>query len=565
MATVEEKLGKGKEEKEKGNVEFKNGNLVKALRFYHQVFQQTNEKAVLYLTGLDNSSMSSIVPGKNLEEGVKKEIADTLKACYSNMAACYLKQSKYEKAIDVCEKVIKIDPQNAKAYFRRGQSHHKLNNLEKARTDLFRAAELAPQDAGIRAELNNVNDRLKELEEKSKQDLIVQDCHFHLMPPIKTVQEMLQRCSLAGWRQTSRPRARSAFRFRGPLLGISHHSYSTPAQTLDGSSPVARAERARRAIFYGNGRRKEKDVGSVLLVLKETLILFITLTLYWRILPWKSPCDERKLNSSRKVTADSIIYDLEDSVPVNRKGTARQLVFQALEQHDVGKSEKTVRINAVGSGLEVDDLSVVLRSKYVDALVVPKVQSAKELEFVSRMIDSIAPESSRANIRILACIESALGIMNIREIAQADPRIDGLVFAAEDYAADTGLIRTPSRQEFLYARQRVATAASAFGLQAIDMVCVDYQNVDILKEECREGREWGFTGKQAIHPKQLETIQRIYSPSEKDIERATKIVEGYQEHMKKGIGAFNLDGKMIDMPVVKWAERLLAKANMMKQ
>ncbi|KAJ3020960.1 cytochrome c1 [Thoreauomyces humboldtii] len=273
--------------------------------------------------------------------------------------------------------------------------------------------------------------------------------------------------------------------------------------------------------------------------------------------------DERKLNSSRKLAADSVIYDLEDSVPMNRKGAARELVFQALEQYDIGKTEKTVRINAVGSGLEIDDLNVVLRSKYVDALVVPKVQSAKEIEFVSRMIDSIAPESSRANIRIIVCIESALGVMNIREIAQADPRIDGLLFAAEDYAADTGLMRTSGRTEFIYARQRVATAASAYGLQAIDMVCVDYQNNEILDAECREGREWGFTGKQAIHPNQLDHIQRVFSPSEKDVERANKIVDGYHEHQKKGIGAFNLDGKMIDMPVVKWAERLLAKSKMM--
>ncbi|KAI8823749.1 Pyruvate/Phosphoenolpyruvate kinase-like domain-containing protein [Fimicolochytrium jonesii] len=305
-------------------------------------------------------------------------------------------------------------------------------------------------------------------------------------------------------------------------------STAAPAKPAT-EAPVGRTERARRAVFYVPGS------------------------------------DDRKLAKSRKLVADSLIYDLEDSVPLNRKGAARNAVFQALEQFDVGKSEKTVRINAVGSGLEVDDLSVVLRSRHVGALVVPKVQSPKDLEFVSRMIDSIAPEASRANIRVLACIESALGVLNIRDIANADARIDGLIFAAEDFAADTGLVRTPSRTEFLYARQRVATAASAFGLQAIDMVCVDYQNPDVLEEECREGREWGFTGKQAIHPNQLETIQRIFSPSPSDIERATKIVEGYQEHMKKGIGAFNLDGKMIDMPVVKWAERLLAKAKMMNE
>ncbi|KAI8592031.1 Pyruvate/Phosphoenolpyruvate kinase-like domain-containing protein [Geranomyces variabilis] len=304
-------------------------------------------------------------------------------------------------------------------------------------------------------------------------------------------------------------------------------SSNSAAKTNAIESAATRAERARRAVFYGS--------------------------------------DERKLNSSRKLVADSVIYDLEDSVPINKKGAARQLVLEALESYDIGSTEKTVRINAVGSGLEIDDLNVVLRSKYLDALVVPKVQSAKDLEFVSRMIDSIAPDASRANIRIIACIESALGIMNIREIAQADPRIDGLLFAAEDYAADTGLIRTQSRVEFLYSRQRVATTACAYGLQAIDMVCVDYQNPAILEEECLEGRQWGFTGKQAIHPKQLETIQRVFSPSEKDIERANKIIDKYNEHIKKGIGAFNLDGKMIDMPVVKWAERLLAKAKVMSR
>ncbi|KAI9009514.1 Pyruvate/Phosphoenolpyruvate kinase-like domain-containing protein [Gaertneriomyces semiglobifer] len=338
---------------------------------------------------------------------------------------------------------------------------------------------------------------------------------------IRSLSAGLQRHSVRGVLGL-RPEGR-LLRVQLPTRGLSS------APTLpDAYANISRSERARRAIFYVPGS------------------------------------DERKLNSSRKATVDSIIYDLEDSVPLNRKGAARQLVFQALEQFDTGNTEKTVRINAVGSGFEVDDLNVVLRSKHLEALVVPKVQSAKEVEFVSRMIDSITPDSSRPNIRILACIESALGIMNIREIAQSDPRVDALVFAAEDYAADVGLIRTPSRREFTYARQRVATAASAFGLQAIDMVCVDYQNPAILEDECREGREWGFTGKQAIHPKQLEIIQGIFSPSPEDIARATRIVEGYLEHSKKGIGAFNLDGKMIDTPVVKWAERLLAKAKMMQ-
>nr|KAJ3418819.1 hypothetical protein HK105_007803 [Polyrhizophydium stewartii] len=162
------------------------------------------------------------------------------------------------------------------------------------------------------------------------------------------------------------------------------------------------------------------------------------------------------------------------------------MVFSALETYDVGKSEKAVRINSVGSGLELDDLNVVLRSRNLQALLIPKVNSPRDIHFVAHMIDSIAP--------------------------------------------------------------------------SIDLVCVDFQSPEILEQECTEGRQFGFTGKQAIHPKQIAAIHRVFAPSTQDVERASRIVGGYEEHLRKGVGAFNLDGKMIDMPVVKWAQRLLAKA-----
>lgn len=287
--------------------------------------------------------------------------------------------------------------------------------------------------------------------------------------------------------------------------------------------------------------------------------------------------DDRKLQSSLKSKADTIVYDLEDGVAINRKGEAREKVFNALENHDLGKREKAVRINSVGSGLEVDDLSVVLRSKELKAIVIPKVQSAADVLFVARMIDAIAPESkwvdnrmrkgailettkvlidrlalcarcdSRQNIRLLAGIESALGILNLREISTSEPRIDALIFASEDYCADVHCTRTPSRREMLYARQALVTHAAAFGLQSIDLVCMDYKNNDILEEECLEGKQWGFTGKQAIHPSQVDVIQRVFAPSDKDVEYARRIVDGFDEYVKKGVGAFALDGKMVSL------------------
>ncbi|KAG1167391.1 hypothetical protein G6F36_012561 [Rhizopus arrhizus] len=254
--------------------------------------------------------------------------------------------------------------------------------------------------------------------------------------------------------------------------------------------------------------------------------------------------DERKIHKSISVDADCIAYDLEDSVSSNKKGAARHMVIDALEASEHGKAEKAVRINAVGSGHELDDLNVILHSRRLQAIIIPKVQSAKDIQFVSRMIDSVAVESQRERIRLIASVESALGIMNMKDIVTADPRLDALIFAAEDYCADVGLIRTKSRREMLFARQYLVNAAVAYGLQAIDLVCVDYQNKDILVDECKEGREFGFTGKQAIHPDQIETIQTLFLPDPKDLERAVRIVEGYEHYSQKGIGAFNLDGKM---------------------
>ncbi|KAG0093385.1 hypothetical protein BGZ92_005856 [Podila epicladia] len=270
--------------------------------------------------------------------------------------------------------------------------------------------------------------------------------------------------------------------------------------------------------------------------------------------------DERKLKSSLSLAADCLVYDLEDGVAHNRKNIAREMVFDALEASEHRKAEKAVRINAVGSGLEFDDLNVVLRSSRLQAIVIPKVQSAKDVQFVSQMVDSVAPFITRKNVRIIASIESALGVMNLKEIATSDPRVDALVFAAEDYCADLGLTRTREGTEMLYGRSAIVTAAHAYGLQAIDLVCMDYKNDDILREECEFGRRMGFLGKQAVHPRQLEIIQRSFLPTDQEIARAADISEGYKEHSKRGVGAFSYNGKVIDLPVVKWAEKILSRA-----
>lgn len=269
------------------------------------------------------------------------------------------------------------------------------------------------------------------------------------------------------------------------------------------------------------------------------------------------PCsEERKIQKSLQTDADCLIYDLEDGVSLNRKGQARQLVQHALALHPSDtKTELGVRINSIGSGLETDDLNVVLGCERLQLIMVPKVQTAQDIRQVAERLED-------RDIRIVAGIETALGLLNIREIAGADRRVDALLFAAEDYCADTGITRTSSRKELYYARSVVSTTAHALRLQAIDMVTMDFRNKEVLEEESREGMEMGFTGKQAIHPGQVDLVQELFAPSKETLEKARKIVEGYQLNYKAGKGAFDLDGKAVDMPVVKWAYRVLYRAKL---
>ncbi|KAJ2302418.1 hypothetical protein IWW54_006038 [Coemansia sp. RSA 2705] len=269
------------------------------------------------------------------------------------------------------------------------------------------------------------------------------------------------------------------------------------------------------------------------------------------------PCsEERKIQKSLGSAADCVMYDLEDGVSLNRKGHARGLVLSALAGSRA--RSRGVRINSLGSGFEMDDLNVVLQSDALDVIMVPKVERAADVHFVQRLIEG---SKARDRVTIIAGIETARGLVNIQEIARAD-RVDALLFAAEDYCADTGIVRTPGRRELHYARSVVSTTAHAFRLQAIDMVTMDFRNAEVLREEAREGAEMGFTGKQVIHPAQVDDVQQSFMPTAEARARAVRIVRGYQQHYALGKGAFDLDGKAIDMPVVKWAYRMLRRAEL---
>ncbi|KAI0147855.1 beta subunit of citrate lyase [Hypoxylon sp. NC0597] len=289
--------------------------------------------------------------------------------------------------------------------------------------------------------------------------------------------------------------------------------------------------------------------------------------------PASSP---RMLTKSLGLTSDNITYDLEDSVTPSAKPQARIALRTHLLAHPLRPStisELAVRINAVSSPYALEDLGALAPLPNIDAIVLPKVNSASDLTFATDALRHLAPErhgdeseseSGGNPIKIVALIESARAIMDLREICAASPLLSGLIFAAEDFALDLSLTRTPSLSEFLYARSAIVTAARAAGLPStIDLVCTSYKGEEglaRLEEECRNGKAMGFNGKQCIHPSQVETVQRLFAPSEKEVEWAVRITIADEKAATAGKGAWTLDGAMIDAPVAGKARAIVDKA-----
>ncbi|KAJ3715530.1 Pyruvate/Phosphoenolpyruvate kinase-like domain-containing protein [Lentinula raphanica] len=272
---------------------------------------------------------------------------------------------------------------------------------------------------------------------------------------------------------------------------------------------------------------------------------------------------DKLLEKSLKVKSDVIIYDLEDSVspaPADKEN-ARNRLYSFLQRNDVPQPQRVaVRVNDINTPFFQQDIAYILQSPSVRTLILPKIHSAQDLHYVSRHIQQTYQKYPKDfPLRIIPSIESARALWNLGTIAgwqsEHDPleggAVSGLLFAAEDYCADTSILRTRSREELLYTRSQIAIAAKAFGLESIDMVCIHYKDLEYLKEECEDGRRLGFSGKQAIHPAQVDIIQNTFVPTAVEILRAAKILHGMEAAHASQKGAIGLDGEMIDAPMIK--------------
>lgn len=255
--------------------------------------------------------------------------------------------------------------------------------------------------------------------------------------------------------------------------------------------------------------------------------------------------------------ADSIMFDLEDSVAYTEKDAARLLVFNALRSLNFGSRETVVRINDLSSGLGIEDLEAVVRAG-VQVVRLPKTDSAQDVIDCEREIARIERESGIpvGTTGMMAAIESANGVLNAAEIARASDRLIGIALGAEDYVTDLKTTRSDGI-ELLFARCMILNAARAAGIAALDTVYSDVNNEEGFLAEAMLIKKLGFDGKSVINPRQIEPLHRVFMPSEKDLNKARLIMAAIEEASARGSGVASLKGKMIDKPVVTRARRLL--------
>lgn len=271
--------------------------------------------------------------------------------------------------------------------------------------------------------------------------------------------------------------------------------------------------------------------------------------------------EAEKIAKAARAGADGVIIDLEDAAALSRKAEARAIALRALREVDFGACERCVRVNPVGSGLERDDLAA-LEPSPPDCVMLPKVESEGDVRWLDAALQSIerAREIPYGTIRVIALIESARGVAALGAIAGACERVDALAFGAEDLCGDLGATRTAAGDEVMVARGLFVIHAAAHRLQAIDTPYVDLGNVAGLADDTRRALGMGFTGRLAVHPRQVEPIKAVFTPSSEELAQARRLIAEHDRHQAAGRGVFELDGRMVDMPMIRAAQRVLARA-----
>lgn len=257
---------------------------------------------------------------------------------------------------------------------------------------------------------------------------------------------------------------------------------------------------------------------------------------------------------------DSLMFDLEDAVSLREKDTARMLVFHALQHPMYQDIETVVRINQLNTPFGLKDLEAAVRGG-ADVIRLPKTDSTADIDELELHLARIEKDCGRpvGSTRIMAAIESAIGVINAVSIARSSERMIGIALAAFDYVMDMQTERGDGTELF-YARCAVLHAARAAGIDAFDVV---YSNVNDDAGFLREVdliRKLGFNGKSLINPRQIELLHNAYAPTQDEVDYAHLVINAAEEGERAGLGVISLNGKMIDGPIIDHARRVLGRA-----
>jgi len=266
--------------------------------------------------------------------------------------------------------------------------------------------------------------------------------------------------------------------------------------------------------------------------------------------------NSRFLEKARNLKADIVCFDLEDSVPENKKKQARLLIKTALKSRSKYYSSIFVRTNSPISGKISEDLKEIVQ-KGIDGIVIPKINNVNELKKIEKKLKSLEKTRKLKSIQIIPSIESAEGVVNTFQIASFSSRISAVVFGVFDLLNDLRIEYTKDPVGAKYSRGKIPVDARAAGVASIDAIWQDLKDTKGLEKDCKTGKNLGFTGKSLIHPDQISITHKIFYPTKSEIQWAEKVCKSYLESIKKGKGATTVEGKMIDEVHYKQAEEIL--------
>jgi len=286
--------------------------------------------------------------------------------------------------------------------------------------------------------------------------------------------------------------------------------------------------------------------------------------------------DKKKLNKIKSLKADCIVLDLEDGVGYDKKDEARSTILENYSQLKSDYAgEVGIRINPPTTKLFKQDVRMLFELDHLPScLVVPKIDSYQDMNMLcdemklryEKKLKENQQNRCKKPINLITMCESAKGLLNLKEVIECGivncaatsrksfMKLSGVIFGSDDYCADLQIGRTFDATELLYARQKIVTTTSAYNMQAIDMVYIDFKDNEGLKQQSLQGKSFGFSGKQIIHPNQIETVQRAFMPSSEQVEWANQLLAAYKLSDNKGV--FTFRGQMIDMPTILQAKNI---------